>query len=107
MKRAILTLLAATSIAAVACSSPDAGSLNTGAQHGYGSESADPSSLAAEGNTQHHFMDPNSGDNGITDPNEVRAQDAEIGSPEDVARLHACAKLPYTSLGSVLSTRGV
>lgn len=107
MKRVILTLLSATSIAAVACSSPDAGSLNTGAQHGYGSESEDPNSLAAEGNTQHHFMDPNSGDNGITDPAQVHAADAEIGSPEVVARLHACAKLPYASLGSVLASRGV
>ncbi len=107
MKRIILTLLTASSIAAVACSSPDTGSLNTGAQHGYGTQSEDPNSLAAEGNTQHHFMDPNSGDNGITDPAEVRAADAEIGSPEVVARLHACAKLSYASLGSVLSTRGV
>jgi hypothetical protein len=67
----------------------------------------DPSSLAAAGNTQHHFQDPNTGQNGFTDPHVVVVEDQLVGSPEVVARVHACGKVPYASLGSILSTRGV
>jgi hypothetical protein len=64
-------------------------------------------SLASEGNTQHHFQDPNSGENGLSDPNEVRAYDEAVGSPVIVARIHACQKITYAALGKILSTRGV
>jgi hypothetical protein len=67
----------------------------------------DPNSLAADGNTQHHFQDPNTGDNGISDPNAVQADDQKVGSPEVVARLHSCSKIPYATLGNILSGRGV
>ena len=67
----------------------------------------DPNSLAADGNTQHHFQDPNSGDNGITDPNQAKAEDQQVGSPEVVARLHSCSKIAYAALGSMLTERGV
>ncbi len=67
----------------------------------------DPNSLAADGNTQHHFQDPNSGDNGITDPNQQKAEDQQVGSPEVVARLHSCSKITYASLGNILKGRGV
>ena len=67
----------------------------------------DPNSLAADGNTQHHFQDPNSGDNGITDPNQQKAEDQTVGSPEVVARLHSCSKITYSALGNILSERGV
>ncbi len=67
----------------------------------------DPNSLAADGNTQHHFQDPNSGDNGITDPNSQHAEDVVVGSAEVVARLHSCSKITYSSLGNILKGRGV
>jgi len=67
----------------------------------------DPNSLAADGNTQHHFQDPNTGDNGITDPNQQKAEDQTVGSPEVVARLHSCSKITYAALGNILSERGV
>ena len=69
----------------------------------------DPSSLAAGDNTQHHFQDPSAGTgiNGITDPVQVQATNQAIGSPEVVARLHACSKVPYASLGNLLASRGV
>jgi hypothetical protein len=69
----------------------------------------DPSSLAAGTNTQHHFQDPNAGTgiNGITDPTVVVAINQTIGSPEVVARLHSCGKVPYASLGNLLASRGV
>jgi hypothetical protein len=67
----------------------------------------DPNSLAADGNTQHHFQDPNTGDNGISDPNQINAQDQTVGSPEVVARLHSCSKITYSALGNILKGRGV
>jgi hypothetical protein len=71
--------------------------------------SVDPTSLAAGSNTQHHFQDPNAGTgiNGISDPSQVVATNQAIGSPEVVARLHACGKIPYASLGTILASRGV
>lgn len=105
MNRIALTLLAATAALALgACTSEAASDKLAAGAH---TQSYDPSSLATEGNTQHHFQDPNTGDNGISDPAIIRAQDQQVGSPEVVARLHACAKIPYAALGSILSSRGV
>ncbi len=67
----------------------------------------DPNSLAADGNTQHHFQDPNTGDNGITDPNQAKQADMAVGSQEVVARLHSCSKITYSALGNILKGRGV
>src|SRR6185295_12061879 len=67
-------------------------------------------SLASgENNTQHHFQQMGTGENGEynNSADEVKAQDQQIGSPVVVARLHACAKIPYASLGNILSSRGV
>lgn len=67
-------------------------------------------SLAAgEGNTQHHFSQMGSGENGEynNSPSEVYAQDQQIGSPVVVARLHGCTKIAYGSLGNIMSSRGV
>lgn len=70
--------------------------------------SVDPTSLAGgQMNTQHHFKDPNSGDNGLLSPEEIHAQDQQVGTPVEVARYHSCAKITYAALGSILSTRGV
>jgi hypothetical protein len=105
MKRTLSTLGALTAIGLLAgCgSSTDANALVSHSHY----VSYDPSSLAAEGNTQHHFQDPNTGENGITEPAIAHADAQSVGSPEVVARLHACGKLPYATLGNVLSTRGV
>ncbi len=67
----------------------------------------DPNSLAADNNTQHHFQDPNTGDNGISDPNQVHTLDQQVGSMEVVARLHSCSKITYAALGTMLANRGV
>jgi hypothetical protein len=67
----------------------------------------DPNSLAADNNTQHHMQDPNTGDNGISDPNQVKTMDEQVGSAEVVARLHACSKITYAALGNILANRGV
>jgi hypothetical protein len=67
----------------------------------------DPNSLAADNNTQHHMQDPNTGDNGISDPNSVHTLDSQVGSMEVVARLHSCSKMTYAELGTILKNRGV
>jgi hypothetical protein len=67
----------------------------------------DPNSLASDQNTQNHSQDPNTGDNGISDPNSVTAQDQTVGSAEVVARLHSCSKITYAGLGNILKGRGV
>jgi hypothetical protein len=72
--------------------------------------SHDPDSLAAgEGNTQHHFQQMGSDENGEynNDPNQVTQADQQVGGPVAAARMHGCSKIPYTALGSILSTRGV
>lgn len=67
----------------------------------------DPNSLASGDNTQHHFQDPNTGDNGLSDPNSVKTQDQLVGSPEVVARVHSCSKITYSTLGNILANRNV
>jgi hypothetical protein len=67
----------------------------------------DPNSLAADNNTQHHMQDPNSGDNGLSDPNSVHADEAQAGSAEVVARLHSCSKITYSAMGNILKNHGV
>src|SRR5437588_11551514 len=67
----------------------------------------DPNSLASDQNTQHHMQDPNSGDNGISDPNSVHAEQAQVGSAEVVARLHSCSKITYSAMGAILTNHGV
>jgi hypothetical protein len=67
-------------------------------------------SLAAgEGNTQHHFAQMGTGENGENNnsPDTVKAQDQQIGSPVVVARLHGCNKIPVATLGNIMSSRGV
>ena len=57
----------------------------------------------ASGNTDNtfdHFNDPG-------DPFAILQQHAEEGPPEIRGRLHSCDKLPYTTLGNLLRSRGV
>lgn len=51
-------------------------------------------------NTFDHFNDPG-------DPFAILQQHAEEGPPEIRGRLHSCDKLPYTTLGNLLRSRGV
>lgn len=102
---AILLAIPAAASFTMGCSATDDGQLLGGS--GRGSASSDPDSLAAEGNTWDHQNDANRGDNGLTDPREVKAFEGTIGSPEVVARLHGCTRPTYAALGSMLRTRGV
>ena len=110
MKRIALTLTRAM-LAAVPCSAAGAAMVFavgcTNAPNDVLLGDMDPNSLASGDNTQHHFQDPNTGDNGISDPNSVKADDQQVGSPEVVARIHSCSKVAYAALGNILSNHGV
>jgi hypothetical protein len=101
-----LTLAALAALGVTGCGSSDSGA-NALVGAPKQQSSYDPDSLAAAGNTQHHFQDPNTGQNGISEPAVVAATNQQIGSPEVVARLHSCGKMPYASLGALLTSRGV
>jgi hypothetical protein len=65
-------------------------------------------SLAAgENGTFEHQASGTGGDNGFTDPAVKQLLDAEIGSPEVVARTHGSQKISYVGLGTILGGIGV
>ena len=97
MKLKVLTILSVLGFAAGCSSAPNDVLVGD----------MDPNSLAADNNTQHHMQDPNTGDNGISDPNEVHAEEAQVGSAEVVARLHSCSKITYSAMGNILKNHGV
>jgi hypothetical protein len=70
-------------------------------------ESVTPGGLTTgkDGNTFDHFNDP--GASGQKDPFEILKERAEEGPPEVRTRLHSCTKIPYASLGTFLTSRGV
>jgi hypothetical protein len=99
MKLLALSMIGTLGLLAMGCTNESNDHLIGG---GFGNDS-----LAAGDNTQHHFQDPNTGENGITDPAQARADMTAVGSPEVAARLHSCSKITYASLGSILASRGV
>lgn len=48
-----------------------------------------------------------SGQNGITDPKTATIQAAQLGTPDQVARMHGTQKIQYAMLGSFLADLGV
>jgi len=70
-------------------------------------ESVTPGGLTTgkDGNTFDHFNDP--GASGQKDPFEILKERAQEGPPEVRSRLHSCTKIPYASLGTFLTSRGV
>jgi hypothetical protein len=109
--RIALTLIAAAATLAFAgCSNDDRGNLTNGG----GQAPADQTDMGGgTGGDQAHNQAPNGGDPSAPeaanqgDPGQQRAQQAVAGKPETAARLHSCSKIQYTSLGSILQTRGV
>ena len=103
MKRIALTLISVAALALGACGDGTSDSLNGG-----GGGPQDPNATAGgQDTTFDHSNDPSGAAPGAdlqpTDPAQVKL----LGSPEVVARLHACGKLTVTSIGSILSTRGM
>ncbi len=52
-----------------------------------------------------HINDP--GESGTKDPFEILKERNEEGPPAIRTRLHSCTKLPYSTLGTFLTSRGV
>lgn len=62
----------------------------------------------SEDNTQHHMDDPTAeGNPNSTNVEEKKRDEQAIGTANVVARLHACGKLSYASIGKFLVSRGV
>jgi hypothetical protein len=102
MKRFVITSLGAAVVALVGC--------QQGAGDPLASRSGawSPTSLAAgPGNTWNHQAQSTGGQNGITDPTQVVAEDQAIGTPDVVARLHGAQKIQYAALGLILTDLGV
>jgi hypothetical protein len=104
MKHVALTLISIAALALAACSDGTSDSLKDGA----GGGSGDPNGTAGNENTTYdHSNDPGGAANGAdyqpVEPGQVRL----VGSPEVTSRLHSCGKLSVTSLGDLLTSRGL
>lgn len=105
MKRIALTLISVAALALAGCDGTSDELTGTGAP----GNNNDPNATAGrEDNTYDHSNDPGAAAPGAenappTDPGQVRL----VGAPEVQARLHACGKLTYASLGTVLASRGM
>jgi hypothetical protein len=103
MNRYVLTSLGAAVVAIAGCQQN--GASDSLLPH---AEPWSASSLAAGlDNTWNHQAQSTGGQNGITDPTQVVAQDAQIGSPDVVARLHGAQKMQYATLGTIMDDLGV
>lgn len=54
-----------------------------------------------------HAYESGGGENGVTDIEARRKEEAAIGLPEEVARLHGAQKISYAALGTMLRDFGV
>lgn len=104
MNRTALTLIGVAALALGACSDENPGALNGGRG---GADPRDPNATAGgENNTYDHNNDPAGATGSDFQPPEP-AQMKRVGSPQVTSRLHACGKLTYTSLGNLLTSRGL
>lgn len=111
MKRMALTLI--TVFAALAMGCDDGGDKDALTNGGSG-RSRDPNATAGgEDTTYDHNNDPGaaSGDSSYQPPEAQGGGGAAVvkyqGSPEVASRLHGCGKIAYSTLGRVLSSRGI
>jgi hypothetical protein len=106
MKRIALALISIAALALAACSDGTSDTLSDGRTNQGG---GDPNGTAGgESTTFDHSNDP--GGAAPTSAGEQPAEPAQIkfvGSPEVTSRLHACGKLTVTSLGDLLTSRGL
>jgi hypothetical protein len=104
MKRFVLTSLggAAVAVALASCTQSEGQSEWVPEPEPYSA-----GSLAAGTNTWNHPAQSVGGENGITDTQQKAAEDALIGTPDVVARLHGAQKVQYASLGIILGDLGV
>lgn len=105
MKKIALTLISVLAVALAGCEGATSDTLSNGGT----TDPRDPNATAGgEDTTFDHANDPGgeapgANTNPPTDPAQVRL----VGAPEVQSRLHSCGKLTYTSLGSILTSRGL
>ncbi|HEY1691003.1 MAG TPA: hypothetical protein VGG39_02510 [Polyangiaceae bacterium] len=104
MRTLVVSSLGAIVVALVGCQNGASDSLTVGPR----AEPFSNGSLAAGvDDTFNHQAQSTGGDNGITDPVQKVQDDAVIGTPDVVARLHGAQKVQYASLGLILADLGV
>lgn len=104
MKRVALTLVIASLAVVIGCSNDSSDQLLGGS----GPVARDPNGTGGGQQGEEHNNDPGAALPGETPTQAPEAQpDQQVGSAEVVSRLHACGKIQYAALGSILSTRGV
>jgi hypothetical protein len=104
MRHLVCTSLGAILVALVGCQNGPNDSLTIGQR----AQPFSNGSLAAGiDGTFNHQAQSQGGDNGITDPVQKVEDDAVIGTPDVVARLHGAQKIQYASLGLILADLGV
>ncbi len=105
MKKLVLMSFGATLVALAGCQQDSSPELLMPTAY---SPNWSPSSLAAGPNTWNHpAQSVGDGVNGITDPTLKVEDDAIIGPPDVVARLHGAQKMQYATLGRILKDLGV
>jgi len=103
MKRIALTLIGVAALALAACD----GTSDT-LSNGNGGGGGDPNGTAGgESTTFDHSNDPGAAAPGADFQPPEPAQLKIVGSPEITARLHSCGKMSVTSIGKILTSRGL
>lgn len=107
MKRIALTLIVGAALAIAGCSDGTSDSLSNG--NNGGALGGDPNGTAGgEDTTFDHSNDPGAAAPGADqNPSPEPPQVKVVGSPEVTSRLHACGKLSVTSVGTMLTSRGL
>ncbi len=104
MKRIALTLISVAALALGACGDGSSDSLTNGQKD---NPRGDGTTAGGPDTTFDHSNDPNGAAPGSDIQPAEPAQIQMMGSPEVTARLHACGKLTVSSIGGILSTRGM
>jgi hypothetical protein len=108
--KTISSLLASVAVIAVtagtmtACDQNGANSLTVQPNTDYWST---PAAATHNPAPSHMAQAVGSGQNGITDPKTAAVQAAQLGTPDQVARMHGTQKIQYAMLGSFLTDLGV
>lgn len=105
MKRLALALVSVFAAFVIVGCDDGSDSLSDGRTNKNGTEDPNATAGGADG-TYDHNNDPAAPTAEGQEPADP-AQVKMVGSPEVTSRLHACGKLSYTSLGNILTSRGI
>lgn len=101
MKSILIVSLVAAAMAVGCSNDPDSLTGGRGVAH-------DPDdAVGGENTTFDHVKESTGGENGITDVKAKKQQEALVGTPQQVAKLHGSQKISYVALGRMLTDFGV